>query len=249
MFRSTSMMMTLLLLAACTMVPVGEPANVKASKINVQLGVGYYQQGNLEMANEKLVKALNQDPKSSQAHYAYAVLQNRFLHKEKTEFHFRKAIELDPNNSEALSNFGAFLCNDERYEESLKMFMQAVENPLYRTPEVAYTNASVCLLKSDASQTEQAKEYLQRALAIRNNYRPALIQLAELTFDEGEHDMTALYLKRYHLVGEPTARSLWLDIRNELKLDNEPRAFGLAQQLKADFPESQEFKDWLELEK
>ncbi len=61
----------------------GGTKNEKASKINVQLGIGYYHRGNLESANEKLIKALDQDPKSSQAHHAYAVLQNRFQDKEK----------------------------------------------------------------------------------------------------------------------------------------------------------------------
>ena len=236
-------------LSACAMVPVGPTQNVKASKINVQLGVGYYQQGNLELANEKLVKALRQDPESSQAHYAYAVLQNRFLNKEKTEEHFRKAIELDPSNSEALSNFGAFLCNDNRLEESETMFLRAVDNPLYKAPEVAYTNAAVCVLKGDATQTTKAKDYLQKALAIRNNYRPALVKMAELIFEEGGHEMVNLYLERFHKVGQPTARSLWLDIQNALEMNDRPRAFSQAEKLKADFPESKQYKSWLALEK
>lgn len=109
-----------LLLSACVMVQDGPTQDEKASKINVQLGIGYYQQGNLEQANEKLLKALAQDPLSSQAHYAYAVLQNRFLNAEKTEFHFKKAIEYDPGNSEALANYGAYLCNKGETQEAEK---------------------------------------------------------------------------------------------------------------------------------
>lgn len=249
MYRISLIWLLLATLTACTMVPVGPSKGEKASKINVQLGIGYYQQGNLELANEKLVKALDQDPKSSQAHYAYAVLQNRFLDKEKTEFHFRKAIELDSRNSEALSNFGAFLCNDGRLEESEQMFMQAVENPLYKSPEVAYSNAAVCVLKGDASQTEKAKKYYTKALAIRNNYAPALLAMAELHFDEKKHDFTRLYLERFHLVTIPTARSLWLDIRNELEAENKTRAFALAEKLKNDFPGSPQYQSWLAIQK
>lgn len=239
----------LLFLSACTMVPVGPSKGEKASKINVQLGIGYYQQGNLELANEKLVKALDQDPKSSQAHYAYAVLQNRFQDREKTEFHFRKAIELDPNNSEALSNFGAFLCNDGRLEESENMFLQAIKNPLYKSPEIAYSNAAVCILKADATQTEKAKKYYTRSLAIRNNYAPALLGMAEIHFDEKKHDFTRLYLERFHLVSTPTPQSLWLDIQNELETDNKDRAFALAEKLKNDFPDSQQYQSWLAIQK
>jgi type IV pilus assembly protein PilF len=249
MYRTSSTLLLVVMLTACTMVPVGPSKDEKASKINVQLGVGYYQQGNLEQANEKLLKALRQDPESSQAHYAYAVLQHRFLHKEKAEEHFRKAIELDPQNSEALSNFGAFLCNQDRIDESIQMFMQAVENPLYKSPEVAYTNAAVCLLKKDDTSREQATEYLHKALAARSNYRLALINIAELMFEQNNFEMTRLYLKRFNVAGEQTARSLWLEIRNELSLDNSARAYGLAEKLKADFPQSNQYKSWLELSK
>jgi len=234
------------LLSACVVVQEGPTKEEKASKINVQLGMGYYRQGNLELANEKLLKALDQDPNSSQAHYAFAVLQNRFLDKEKAEFHFRKAIELDPDNSEALTNFGAFLCLDDRVEEAEQRLMQAVKNPLYRSPEVAYINAALCLKKADL-RPEQTEEYLKKALGARTNYRPALIALAQITYDDGRYELTELYLKRFHLVGPPTARSLWLDIRNELATDNRERALLLAEKLRADFADSPQYKSWLEL--
>ena len=249
MHRINFICLTLLFLSACSMVPVGPSKGEKASKINVQLGIGYYQQGNLDLANEKLVKALDQNPKSSQAHYAYAVLQNRFMNKEKTEFHFRKAIEYDPNNSEALSNFGAFLCNDGRTEEAEEMFLRAVKDPLYKSPEVAYSNAAVCILRQDPSQTEKAKEYFNKALVLSNNYVPALLSMAEISFEEKKYDLTRLYLERIHLVSTPTARSLWLDIQNELQANNMTRAYALAEALKNRFPDSPQYQSWLAIEK
>ncbi len=249
MFRISIIGILSLLTMACVTVQSGPTQNEKASKINVQLGIGYYNQNNLEMANEKLVKALAQDPDSSQAHYAYAVLQNRFLDKEKTEFHFRRAIELDSKNSEALTNFGAFLCNEGRIKEAEKFFLKAVKNPVYKTPEIAYTNAAVCLLKLDPPERETATIYLQRALAIRNNYTPALINIAEISFDDGNYDLTNLYLERLHRIIQPTARSLWLKIRYELKNDNPERADVLAEQLKTDFADSTEYQSWLSLQR
>lgn len=249
MYRISLSGLLIVMLSACVSVPVGPTQDEKASKINVQLGIGYYHQNNLELANEKLLKALAQDPKSSQAHYAYAVLQNRFLDKEKTEFHFRKAIELDPKNSEALSNFGAYLCNDGKFEESEKLFLQAVDNPLYKSPEVAYTNAAVCLLKQEPPPMKRIKTYLQRALAVKNNFTPALINIAEITFEEKNYELTTLYLDRFHLVNPPTARSLWLDIRNELAKGNNQRVVDLAEKLKQDFPESTQYQSWLALQK
>ncbi|MBT3203892.1 MAG: type IV pilus biogenesis/stability protein PilW [Gammaproteobacteria bacterium] len=239
----------MLLLTSCVTVNDQKGSQLeKASKINVQLGIGYYHRGNHELANEKLVKAMRQDPKSSQAHHAYAVLQNRFLDKVKAEFYFRKAVTLDPQNSEALNNFGAFLCTEERYEEANKMFMQAVENSIYRSPEVAFTSAAVCLMKQGASQTAQAKEYLKRALAIGSNYRPALINMASVNLIEKDYKMSSLYLKRFHLTGNATARSLWFSIQTEIGLGNNSKINPIAEKLHNNFPDSKEYKQWLALD-
>ncbi len=250
MLRISLILFAALLLNACAMVPVGETNMQKASKINVQLGIGYYQRNNLEQANVKLVKALRQDPNSSQAHHAYAVLQNRFLEKEKAEKHFRKAIELDPENSEALTNYGAFLCQDGRYLQAEKMFLQAVQNPLYKNPEVAYTNAAVCLrkLKDDKKHLPRVKKYLQKALGQKNNFPPALLNMAEVSLDEKNYDFARLYLDRYHLVSKPSARSLWLAIQNELAAGHTHKAAEFAKQLEQDFPDSAEYKKWQALD-
>ncbi len=74
-----------LLLSACVTVDPAEENYEAASKINVQLGIGYLQQNNMVLASEKLTKALKQNPKSAAAHNAYAILQERLLQKEKAE--------------------------------------------------------------------------------------------------------------------------------------------------------------------
>ncbi len=237
-----------LFLSACVTVQDGPTKNEKASKINVQLGIGYYRQGNLEQANAKLLKALKQDPNNSQAHFAYAVLLTRFMEYDKAEEHFRKAVELDPKNSEALNNFGAFLCNQGRVEEAEKMFMQAVKNPVYKTPEVAYTNAAACLLQKGKGREKTAQDYLIKALAYRSTYRPALIQLAELMFEQGQYDLARLYLKRLHLQDKPTARSLWLAVQTEIALDNIEKARELGKLLEESYPEAPQTRSWQELD-
>jgi type IV pilus assembly protein PilF len=248
MLRINLIWLMLFTLSACVVVDEGPTQKEKASDINVQLGMGYYHQNNLELANAKLIKALDQNPRNAQAHHAFAVLQNRFGDKEKAEFHFKKAIEYNSSNSEALNNYGAFLCQNKRPEEAEKMFLRALKNPLYKTPEVAYTNAASCLRQNN-KKPEMVKEYLKKALGKVNNFRPALILLAEISFEEEKLDLTTIYLKRYHLVGPPTARSLWLEIRNELELDHREEAYKLAEKLKTDFADTPEYQSWLKLTK
>ncbi len=234
------------LLQACY-VPVGpdQTQNEKASAVNVQLGIGYLQQNDFELANDKLSKALRQDSDSAPAHNAFAILQDRLLQTEKAEYHYKKATTLDPENSQAANNYGAFLCRHGRELESEKYFMQALKNPLYSTPEFAYTNAALCLLQvGEARETEKAKEYLGKAIAAKSDFGPALLSMAQLLFDQGEYVAAKFYLDRFHLVAKPTARSLWLAVRNTLQIDGQGDVTELAQRLGNEFPDSEEYKAW-----
>ena len=235
-----------LALTACVSVNPRQSQNEKASAVNVQLGIGYLQQNNLELASEKLNKALQQDPDSAPAHNAYAILQERLLQLDKAGFHYQRATELDPKDSQAANNYGAFLCRNGRELDSEKYFLRALENPLYKTPEFAYTNAAICLLKVE--RNERAKDYLRKAIAAKSDFAPALLAMGDVMFEEDEHKLAKIYLDRYHRVTRPSARSLWLAIRNELELGGEAEVVELAQRLEADFPDSDEYRAWLRIQ-
>lgn len=234
------------LLAACVTVGGRESNNVRASKVNVELGLGYYRQNNMELASQKLNKALRQDPDSAIAHFAFAILQERLLQLDKAEHHYKRATQLDSDDSEIANGYGAFLCNNKREAESEKYFLTALEDPLYKTPEFAYTNAATCLLRID--QRESAKEYLRKALAARSNFPSALIKMAKFVFDDEDYTGAKLFLDRYHRVAEPTAGSLWLAIRTELQMDSNRDVNELSEKLKTSFPDSEEYKSWLKIQ-
>jgi|TARA_B110000967_G_C18773062_1_gene504112 type IV pilus assembly protein PilF len=235
------------ILTACVTVG-GEPMdqNEKASAINVQLGLGYMSQNNLGQANIKLLRAIDKDPESASAHNAYAMLQERLLEKGTAQKHYKIATELDPENSEASNNYGAFLCNNGRQAESEKYFLRALKNPLYKTPAYAYTNAARCLLMIE--EKEKAKSYLRKALVIKSNFGNALIEMATIELDDGDFAAAKNYIDRFHLVDRPTARSLWLAIRIELGINELNNVKALGHQLELEFPNSAELKSWLALQ-
>ena len=241
-----SLLALLLLLQACVTVDDQYSKNEKASKINVELGMGYLQQNNLDLASEKLLKAIRQDPNSAPAHNAYAILQDRLKQLDLAEYHYKKAVSLDSNDSQSSNNYGAFLCRNGREAESEEYFMAALKNPLYKTPEYAYTNAALCLNK--INQKKQAKEYLHKALEVKSDFGVALYALANIYFEEGQYDKAKLYMDRYQLVARPTAKSLWLAIRAGLELDMEGDVAELALRLQTDFPNSDEYQSWLKIQ-
>lgn len=239
-----------LILSSCAYVTVNEtpPGKLKkASRLNVQLGIGYLQQNNLEVASQKLNKALVQDPKSAIAHNAFGILQERLLQFDKAEKHYKMGAELDLNNSQANNNYGAFLCKRGRQAESEKYFLIALQQPLYKTPEFAYTNAGVCMMQIE--KNEKAETYFKKALAARSNFASALINLADLYFKQGKYTESLLYLKRFNLVKNVTARSLSLEAHNYMELGNTDIASKKINTLKLKYPESKEYTEWKSINK
>ena len=245
-YRMRLLCLLIPLLSACVTVEKGPSDPEKASAINVQLGIGYLQQNKLELANEKLLKALAYNPKSASAHNAYAILQDRLLVKDKAAYHYEKATTLDPQDSQAANNYGTFLCRNNQEAKSETYFLRALKNPLYRTPEFAYTNAALCLIK--IGKKDKAVGYLSKALAANSNFPVALVTMGKVAFDDQNYKNAKLYLDRYHLVAKPSAKSLWLSIRIELELNRNQNVNELTDQLLTNFPDSDEYKSWLAIQ-
>ena len=114
-------------------VPPGQTANQLAI-VNTQLGLSYLQNGQLDLAWERLNTALKADPDYATAHNGIALVYDRLNEPVKAEEHFKTAIALNPADSAALTNYGAFLCQHDRVEEGEKYFEKAVVR--LHTPEL-----------------------------------------------------------------------------------------------------------------
>jgi len=237
----------------------GEDARLKeAARYNTQLGINYLQKGDLQQADDKLGKAVEQDPRSAEAHNAYAILQERLGNVDLARSHYRRATRLDPDYSEAHNNYGRFLCNQGELSAAEREFMAAVKNPLYRSPEVAYTNAGICALQKP--DLDRAEDHLRKALSKNPEYLPALFEMAQLTYDKQHYLQTRAYVQRYdaaraELVDGATdarryhPRILWLCVQAEQQLGNRSAASSCALRLKNFFPQSRETAELLEMER
>lgn len=239
-----------LLAVACASSPYSDQAQARrkeAAKINVQLGVSYLNEGDLEHSKIKLERALKEDPKLPSAHWSYALLQMRLGDTKLAEKHLKKAIDLDPSDARARNNYGFLLCSEGRIEEAEKQFLLAARNPLYKTPAVAYTNAGLCLLKTDGR--DKAEQYFRAALEARPNHAQALYQLARLKFEQGKYLQARAFMQRYAQASDHTAPSLWLGYRIERHLGNRGAAEAFASQLEERFPDSREAAKLQELKR
>lgn len=205
---------------------------------NVNLGVAYMQQGSYQLALDKLNRAVQAKNDYAPAYNGLGLLHQRLGNPDLAERNFKQAIKLDPENSRALNNYGLFLCQQNRIEEANTVFLQASENPFNSKPEIAITNAGTCAYNN--GQYEEAKNYFRKALEKNPKVSPALIQLAELSYEQNDFVDARQYLQRYEDISNHTAKSLWLGIRIANELDDKDKLSSYALLLRNKFPESKE---------
>jgi type IV pilus assembly protein PilF len=207
-----------------------------AAAYNVQLGIAYMNQGDLSRSKDKLDRALKQDPDNADVHSARAMLFTRMGNARQADEEYRTALRLAPNDPNVVNNYAVYLCQIGRTDEGVKRFLEAAHNPLYKTPEAAYTNAGVCLRA--AKRDEDARGYFVRALQVSPTFAEAEFQLADLQFQHGELTQARAGIDGF--IGNFTATPdlLLLGVRVARAQGDRVAAQRYARKLQLDFPET-----------
>jgi type IV pilus assembly protein PilF len=219
----------------------------QAAEPNALLGIEYMKAGQVNQAMDHLQRALVHDPDLPLAHNAIAVLYEQLGEHDRAEAHFRRVVTLAPKDSDAWNNYGRFLCTRERYPEATDAFTHALDNPLYRTPENSFTNLGHCALRN--GEKGLAEHYFRQALGKKPDFPPALMQMARLSWEEGNALQARAYLQRLLARIRPTPEVLWLGVQVERQLGNRSAADSYALQLRERFPTSPETRLLLASEK
>ncbi len=228
-----------LLPVACSTQHGREPQGPRSpAQINAELGVRYMQQGNLDVALDKLRRALEQDPKLPAAHHYIALLYNRLGSPELAEKHFQRALELTPKDPALLNNYGVFLCGHGHYDAAIERFLQTLQVPEYRRPDEAYENAGLCALR--IPDRARAEAYFRHALKVNPLRASTLYQMMKLSYEEQRYRQARAFLQRYERVARHNPRSLWLALQMEKQLGNQRAVAAYSQMLREKFPDSPE---------
>ena len=213
----------------------------RLAAVQTQLGIGYLRNGKLEVAFNRLTRALEADPNYATAHNAMAALHERLGNTESAEKHYRRAVELSPSDSSSQSNFGGFLCRTGRYDEGEQRFLQALKNSLYEHPEVAYNNAGLCM--QTAGRDDKAETYFRSALERDPRFPAALVGMAKISFNTARFLPARAYLQRYQELSELNPPALWLGVRIERELGDKAAENRYATQLRQQYPDSHETRE------
>ena len=210
----------------------------KAADYYAQLGAGYLQKNRVKLAKDYLEKALARNSHSSQAQHYYALLQDKLGNPEKAGVYFRKAMQTDGKNPELLNNYGSHLCREGEYSAAVDAFLAALKDPLYSTPEFAYTNAGICLAKQ--GKRTEAEGYYRQALERNEKFPLALYQMAELEYARGENAKAQAFLYRYNEQAQDTPETLLLCHKVNRALNESQQADKCSTALLTHFPNSKE---------
>lgn len=207
------------------------------AKAHTDLGAAYYQQGKYEIALDEFNVAIKNDASYALAYNGLGLVHSALGENDKADLAFQKALQLDPQSSESHNNYGNFLCNTGQYNESIKHFLESVKNPLYATPNLAYTNAGICSARKN--DLVNAEKYFNKALQLQPLTHSAAYHLANLQFNRGDAK-TAKTTLQNTLIAAPSAEVLWLGIKIERVLGDRDNEASYAIQLRKQYPNSAE---------
>jgi type IV pilus assembly protein PilF len=235
------------MLAACSTSSGGnnlkrsdESESEKAASLNKQLGTVYLRQGNLALAKEKLERAEKYNPRDPETHSVLALLYEKLDIPTQVDEHYKTAIRLAPKNPQIMNNYAVYLCKSGRVDDAVKRFLEAARNPLYRTPELAYSNAGVCL--RGVKRYEEAGNAFAHALQIRPNYAEAMYQSADLWMERGQIVQGREQLDKYLSSYDATADLLLLGVRMARALNDHMGEEKYTRRLRVEFAGSEQLR-------
>ncbi len=220
---------------------------LEAGRINARLAMEYLKREQLQVAREKVEKALEQNPRDVNVQLSAGLVYERLHDTKLAQKHFRQALREDASSPEAQNAFGAFLCRNGDHEKGEAMFLKAARNQEYRTPVVAYTNAGVCA--RSAGDPERAEQYLRQALNTHMEYPETYAQLAGVLHDRGNNLQARAFIERFLAAAPVTADVLLLGYKIEVAMKDTGAAAGFGDRLRKEFPDSDQVRSLEEMER
>ena len=219
----------------------------EAARVNVELASGYIQRGMLDVAEQKLLKAMEVDDEYVPAYTTMAILMDLKGDPVEAQSYYLEALDIDHRNPELLNNYGTFLCKNEKVAEALEQFEKVLRNQFYEKPEKAHANLGYCIMRSETPDYKKAEKHLRQALKRNPNMPSALLAMGELGIDTGKYLMTRAFMQRYHEVSRPSSLSLWYQLQAEQALGDQEYFLKYSRQLLKQFPDSEEAEKLMEM--
>lgn len=215
-----------------------EPEVRRRARIRLELAVGYFEQGQTTIALDELKQSLVADPEYAEAYSLRGLIYMRLNDFRFAEESFKKAIALNPQDSNVVHNLGWLLCLQGRYPESFELFSKALSNPQYGERAKTYRALGLCQLRAGLRTEAEASLLKSHEFDAANPV--TAFNLATLMFQRGDFVRAQFYVRRLNNSELANAESLWLGVKVERRMGNRDAMLQLAGQLLKRFPQSSE---------
>lgn len=219
-----------------------EPEARRRARIRMELAVGYFEQGQTNVALDELKQVIAGDPTFPEAYNLRGLIYMRLNDMRQAEESFRRAVALNPRDANTQHNLGWLLCQQGRYDESFRAFEQVMTNPIYA--DRAKTLMAQGLCEARAGRKAEAERSLARSYELDPANPITGYNLANLLFQRGELARAQFMIRRLNNTDLANAETLWLGIKVENKLNDRVAMTQLADQLKKRYPQSAQAKSY-----
>jgi type IV pilus assembly protein PilF len=214
----------------------------------VQLATAYIGQGNYGRAKHHLDRALELAPGSSAALAAMGLVLNAEGEEELAESSFRRAIAEDASYTRGRVYYGAFLYGQGNIAAARDQFKAASQDTSYKERESVFYNLG--MTQERLGDYDSATTSYRRSVELSRGDTRSLLALCRVLIEQNDYNSAAQYYDRLALSIQRnqnlshSPESLLLGIRIARHQNDRNRESSLALQLKNNFPESAEYKQY-----
>jgi len=216
-------------------------AEKKSSAALEDMGRSLVMQGKMREGLSYFLKAAKVDTKNPDLEHKLALVYMDLGEYALSLQHFKKAIDLKPNFSDAINNMGTLYSRMKEWDKALGCFQQAISNIEYQTPHYAYHNMGlVYFYKGDYTS---AIENYQKALKQAPSYVNVYYDLASayIALNRFE-DAVEVYKKAASLSPQSMQANFGL-ARLYIKMNKKQEAIDELKEIIESDPRSQSAKD------
>lgn len=147
----------------------------RQSQAKLDLGKSLLAQGDLTAGLNELLKAAELDPDNPEAQNELALAYREMNLHSKAIIHFKRAIQLRADFSEAYNNLGTVYLILEKWDLAINCFKNALRNTVYATPHFAHNNLGFAYYKK--GELKKAVENYMKAVQLQPAFSRAFHNL------------------------------------------------------------------------
>jgi type IV pilus assembly protein PilF len=192
--------------------------NKQIARTRLSLGLNYLQRGETSQARFNLEKARELAPEMPEVDNALAYYYQQVGEFEQAEDAYRDALRKDHNNADTYNNFGAFLCQINKFDEAEELLLAAVKRPGYIRVADSYENLAFCAL--GRKDFEKYQQYLEQALRHNGVKHSIVYNLSVLNYAKGDLEKARIWQKRLQELGQVSPEATLLRYMIAYQLDD-----------------------------